>query len=599
MTGATALLAVSFGAGCSEEEQRRIERLAPQALQRVTGEETRRKSIPGGFLLLAGLGDGCRSNREWEPTCGSAVVLSRGPRTTSGQTLTEGEISRRLARMDLGDVAPPFAACSVSRQREFVAATDAVGLRHVYWVQHEGWAAVSTSGLALSSLTSSRLDEGAIASFALLGHYLGEATPFAGVAVLPPGAIVRLVDGGAEVYRSPPPSLPKKQLDRHRAVSEGVDVVRGLMAACLGAYPDPLLELSGGLDSRMLLAGIPPRERRGLRAATVGPSGTADHRIAAALSRQCGITHAVVQQDEMLTLEARTIADLAEVAALSRDCSGNPAALAVLTWQEGQLDQGPRLSGQNGEFARGFYYPGQRPHPRVREELVTNLTGWRLFTNEAADADIFAEGFLEDMRKATVGVLQRTFASYDTDWLSATDEFYLRERMRRWVGPTYSSACTRRVLQAPFFHPDYLRWARSCLPTDKRGSLVFVEVLSLLAPDLAAAPLDSGLPPRAMVSPSPLDRLKDVGTTLRKLSRKVDQRVRGRGRPARGAAFVADRVQEAWEHQTGALQSLSDLPWVDARIIDEVANGRRRLDPASVGLLLNLELACRVHRELQ
>src|SRR5690606_28970946 len=149
-----------------------------------------------------------------------------------------------------------------------------------------------------------------------------------------------------------------------------------------------------GLDSRMVLAAIPAGMRRGMLAVTVGPEHGDDQRIAAQLARRYGLDHRRVTHEGLIGLEPEQSLQLACAAAAARDCTGNPTALAVLDWQERSFEQRPRLTGQNGEFARGFYYAGQRAHAATTERLVDALARWRAFTNDAVDASLFVPGFL-------------------------------------------------------------------------------------------------------------------------------------------------------------------------------------------------------------
>lgn len=594
MTPQKTLLALSWSAARVPVAGRReLADSAARTIRRLTGVEAAvRADLEDGLVLVTE-----RSERDRAPADGLVVTLSLGARTLDGRLLDAAALGARLAAGSVADVAPPFAACAVTDPPgTVVAATDSAGLRHVYHVQRPGWAAVSTSSLLLAVLAGAGFDEEAIGTSSLIGNYLGERTPFDGVGVLPAGALAKLSAGTVDVLRTPPAVAPGGSLGRADAVAGGVGVVRDLVAACLRAYPEPLIELSGGLDSRMVLAAIPRERRPGLRAVTIGPAGSADQRIAARIAALEGLRHEAVTLDAIGALAPAALAALVTSASLTRDCTGNPLALAVLDWQERALDQGPRLTGQNGEFARGFYYAGQRAHPAATGDLVDRLARWRLFVNEAADPALFTPGFLEDVRSSALRGLRREFASYPGDWLAATDEFYVRERMRRWVGISYSWACTRRVVQSPFFHPAYLEWARACAPADRRGSRVFAEVLTALDPGLAALPLDGGRTPGAIATPTRADRLAGARTTVRKVVRKVDQRLRGTGRPASGAALVGSRVQAAWAAREGALEAVARLPFLDAVTVEQVARGARPVNPASVALLVNLDAALRAAR---
>ena len=112
--------------------------------------------------------------------------------------------------------------------------------------------------------------------------------------------------------------------------------------------------------------------------------------------------------------------------AVRDDCSANPVSHGVLDWVEDHLGTRPRIHGAGGETARGFYYLGQRQHPRVSPRLVGRLARWRLLTNEAVDAACLGADLAPLVRRTALTEVERVLLSYQGDWLTATDEFYTR-----------------------------------------------------------------------------------------------------------------------------------------------------------------------------
>jgi hypothetical protein len=161
---------------------------------------------------------------------------------------------------------------------------------------------------------------------------------------------------------------------------------------------------------------------------------------------------------------------LADTAGRRRDYSGNCVSLGVLDWVEPRAGTQARFSGQNGELARGFYYPFQPASPRTTGTLARALVRWRLMANERASGGLFtAEATAAGVRRAiqtTVALLERPGG----DWLTATDVLYLDWRMQRWVGTDWSAAEQTRPILAPFFHAPYIEWALGAPPRAKRAS---------------------------------------------------------------------------------------------------------------------------------
>ena len=161
-------------------------------------------------------------------------------------------------------------------------------------------------------------------------------------------------------------------------------ILRSWQSRYLEDHPDTVLQLTGGHDSRILLGAIPPEQRRGIRALTLGEETHPDVVIAAELARRYGLRHETHRLDEFVPTPAEAHA-LALAAARALEYQASPMALAPLLLVEAHLDQGHRLSGLGGEVARGFYYAGQPANAQTSPRLVERLAEWRIFANEAVE----------------------------------------------------------------------------------------------------------------------------------------------------------------------------------------------------------------------
>lgn len=292
------------------------------------------------------------------PGAGFTVLLARLPRGVLGAAELgallpdpgQGAlVADPAATRAMSGLTPPFAVvCCAGPDRPVLAATDQLGYRHLYWCQGEGWAAMGTSSLALAYLAAARLDEEALAVHGQLGFHLGCATPFAGVRKLGPGGLCALVAGTARLgqYASPgPPSPPPPQAPSSQ-VLEGLarstaGLLRDVGRGYLDQHPDLVLQLSGGLDSRIQLAAIPRPLRAGIRAVTLDEADSPDTVIARELAEGSGLKHEVLSLDSLADLGPAQAYQLVRRAAIRHDCSGDPITLAVLDWAEQRLDKGP------------------------------------------------------------------------------------------------------------------------------------------------------------------------------------------------------------------------------------------------------------------
>jgi asparagine synthase (glutamine-hydrolysing) len=530
--------------------------------------------------------------------CGFAALLSRLPEDgplaaelgrafacARSQPLDVGTAAGRLLR----GMTPPFAVvtCTGPHQPVF-AATDLMGCRHLYWYQGDRWAGVSTSLLALARCAGAAPDWEALAIRSTLGFHLGTSSPFAEIRKLGPGGACALEGGrvGISQYSDP---RPEPSAAAHSSAGLVRPLVRFLREQG-ERYADlkPVIELSGGLDSRVLLASIPETRRSGLRAVTLNQPGAKDGQIARQLAAATGLDHCLVPMTEIGDLTPAGAWALVRAAAARDDCSSNPVSHAVLDWAEEHIGTDPRIHGAGGEIARGFYYLGQRQHARATPALSARLARWRLMTNEAVDAACLGNGLARWGRATTARAVEEVLSGYGCDWLRSTDEFYTWERVVRWAGLRLSASSTERTVLSPLLAPEFVAVARACPPTLKRNSRFMAMILSELDPDLARMPLDTGYIPARLAAPAVLARARSYPVTGKKVVRKVGQRIARRGRPGVGAPVLNRLVVEHWRQEPGVLAGVAATGLADDAWIGRMLAGACEPDPATVGYLANL-----------
>jgi asparagine synthase (glutamine-hydrolysing) len=388
------------------------------------------------------------------------------------------------------------------------------------------------------------------------------------------------------------PDLAPMGLDE--AVRRHASRLRATVEGFLDTHPGTVLELSGGLDSRMVLAAIPPARRGEVRALTLTHPGSADAPVAAALAARSGMAHQVIDLSAMANIEPHEAYQAAMDAALRLDGQGSPLGVAALDWVERQVEAAPRLSGHGGELARGAYYM-QRQHPQVRPELVDRLARWWVLSNPVPDKVLTPE-FAAESRLRISGQLREIFASYQTDWLSATDEFYLRERLHRWAGLTMTDAVMSRVVANPLLDPNVLALARTVPPEHRAGSRYAARVLDWLDPDLAWLRLGSGLRPIVLSRRFTLARRLGENTVRGfavKAAGKVWRRLLHTGHPAVGIPLLAGAVTTHLREHPDLMAPVASTGLVSDEWLSAYLSGRTSATPATLDLLLNLVVASR------
>jgi asparagine synthase (glutamine-hydrolysing) len=532
-----------------------------------------------------------------DPVHGFTARLTRSVRSRSGDVP-----AKALAAM-LGDggsidgeglaaILPPFAAAHrAGPGRPVVLCGDWLGMRQLYWWQGAGVAAVSTSALALAALSGAQLDPATAGMQSLLGHQVGTNTLFSGVNKLAAGSAAVLRDGAVHVHRYLGPAFQESPIPLSNVVDEMAAILREIHSNYVSDHPHTVLQLTGGQDSRVLLCAIPPQARTGLPAMTLGVQGSADVRIAARLSAMCGLDHRVHWLDEQPPVSAADAHRMAVDAAIALDCMASPLALAPLVLAESALDQGHRFSGAGGETARGFYYPGQPHHTKTAPPLVSRLADWRLFINEAVDSGALT---IDNAKTHAMEQLQAQFSEYSQNWLRATDEFYLFNRVQRWAGAHGTPAAVQRFFVNPMLDRRFIELALAVTPDEKRNAHLMGRLMSHLDPKLASVPLDSGLVPAKLGRQGLATRMAVAQVTARKAAGKIQQRL-GRIRKAQlGAQELAGLVVAHWRAEPNTVDPLRRSGLVNTQWLDELLDARRETRAATVAFLVNLLVACEV-----
>ncbi|GGR51518.1 hypothetical protein GCM10010168_82970 [Actinoplanes ianthinogenes] len=530
-----------------------------------------------------------------EPVGGAfTVLIGKAARTRGGDVSTEalGALLREGTKVDgarLAALVPPFAAAH-SDGSAVVVATDWLGFQQLFWWQGDGVAAVSTSARALAALAGAGPDRQALAVQSLVGWQVGLRTVFAGVHKVPAGCLAVLEDGQVALHRYVEESLavdgPAPGIEE--AVAEQAELMIEFHEAYLRDHPESVLQLTGGQDTRVLLAAIRPGARQGLAALTLDVHGGTDSRFATRLADMTGMKLHVHWMDDGPEVTPAQAHELAVRAARDLDCMASPLALAPLLRAEAQLEQGHRLSGLGGETCRGFYYFGQPSGATTGPKLIEKLATWRLYANEAVETDALAPDFAGSARASALELITESFDGYPADWLAATDHFYLYQRMQRWSGAHGSVAAANRHFVNPMFDRRFIQLAHAVKPEEKRNGLLTGRLISLLDPALAAVPLDSGLIPNRLGKPGLAARTAAYRVTAHKAARKIRQKLRGQGRPQLGAAETAALVVTHWRAEPEVVAPLRATGLVRDAWLDDVLAGRATPEPATVAFLINL-----------
>lgn len=179
--------------------------------------------------------------------------------------------------------------------------SDRYGLRHLFWTTHAGglaWASEVKAMLGLQGF-GPRVDRGAVEDFFDVGHLTGDRTWFEGVELLPSGTVLTWDDGVRAVSRRrywwwDDIKPLEGEVDEDELAHELGRLFRDSVERRARTGGRAGLTLSGGLDSRAILAAL-PEDAGPVHAVTFGKKGCDDVRIAAQAARVGGAQHHVAE----------------------------------------------------------------------------------------------------------------------------------------------------------------------------------------------------------------------------------------------------------------------------------------------------------------
>ena len=573
------ILALSFASGLAPAARERLTRRSKRALEMLCDAAPRLSHAEADLLVFEAGEEAPRhiaDDGAFACSFGVGGTDWRRERACAGAALLDGV--RAHGAVAVGDYVPPFAALFRRRREAPVeAATDACGILHAYVTQGSGFAACSSSCLALGALLDDGLDLEALAAYAQLGMYPGTRTPLAGVRRLLPGESCALSAGALRVTTwADAPLREPAFASFDDAVAAGAEALQAALRACSAAHPRLGISLSGGFDSRLALAALAPERRAQLEVFCIDAPGKEDAAIVRQLAAQCGFAPTFVALDAFPREQAVA---LAIAAARRRDYCANPLSTAVLEWAETTLPNTPRLHGQNGEFLHGhFYWLDAKGGGVTREKVAALMRSSPFIGGTAVSPQVLAPDFRTPIEESLCDEIHAWLLATGLSSHDALDELYLSHRMATWVGVELSRTSMRRIDLSPFFDPRVLAFARRAAPRDKRGSKLAAAVLEAFDPALAALPLEGQRPSPAALWRGDAATINTVAPAVR----------RGSGGPVGAAAVRAELLRDA-DTAGLSLARAAALPLFEERALDGALRVDSPLDLVTLGFVLDVE----------
>jgi asparagine synthase (glutamine-hydrolysing) len=483
------------------------------------------------------------------------------------------------------------------RSREVVVITDLVGSCHCFAREWEGGVALSGSSLLLAGLAECRPDPVACQEFLRTGVIYEQRTIHREVRKLGPAAVYRFRGGTrtAEQRYWRITDVTPESLDGPAAVSALGEALAEVARKVATAFPRPVCDLTGGYDSRAVVAMF---RTAGVPFATVvaGPPDSRDVTVAGALARLADLPHLHVPPEPP---SLPRIKDALRLTDGEFDLVKYARILAIHERLAETCDIS--LNGSLGEVARGYWWELLFPRAGRRLPLDAATVARRRFAALPSDPSLFPPGQRLDLAAHFADVIGRTNAGLSgLPNTLQVDNVYLMLRMQRWQGRIASSTNQLWPCLQPFLCRSVLEAVLRAATQLRRRGLLIRQLLARYQPELAAWPLEQGYPALPFTWRTAYRFAPLLRSWAAKALGKLRSRLRGTGAagaapgslPQRLQLWADEEVRELLNPATMRLGRLLDPP--------AVADFLRRSREPGFGFdgqwarLLSLEYALRV-----
>jgi asparagine synthase (glutamine-hydrolysing) len=292
------------------------------------------------------------------------------------------------------------------REQKSVLFNDRYGLNRMYYHTSANGFSFSSEAKSLLAILpqARRIDEQGLAEFLSLGCVLQDRTIFTGISLLPAGSQWTFYRSGRverRRYFNPESWEQQESLDAHTYVQRLTEVFARVAPRYIWTAERAALSLTGGLDSRMILAWANPPPHS-LPCYTFGGPyrDCADVRIARKLAEICRQPHTTISIEHDFFADFPSLAERAVY--LSDGTMDVSGAVELYVNQQARAIAPVRITGNYGsEILRSNVAFGPRPFDRS------------MFTNEFAER---LEGATETYRSEATGKRLSFIAFKQVPW---------------------------------------------------------------------------------------------------------------------------------------------------------------------------------------
>jgi len=249
---------------------------------------------------------------------------------------------------------------------------------------------------------------------------------------------------------------------------------------------EPLVSLSGGFDSRVLLASVLAAGARPTLL-TMGYPDSSDRIIASQIAHSLGLDHRIVELDPRDYLDAGPL-----VTSITGGVKTSAHWHSYLYPRAAADITGPHLVGSNGEFARTFYVNHGPPSRLLDRTAYPGLYCQWVARIARRIRTASRLGLIPESRFRAVGRAAGRVAhlsGHATHVLDALDRFYSTQRVRHFIGNGLALYAASGRPRSPFLDWRWIEAAAALPREDKLEARHHRDLLHRLYPALSRFPL--------------------------------------------------------------------------------------------------------------
>jgi len=374
------------------------------------------------------------------------------------------------------------------KQRRIMVANDRYGFRPLYYAISAGKILFASEVKAIleDNAFKKELDDRTIADFFAFGEILGNKTFFNGIETLPPASVLTYDGEGISIeqywdfhYQ------PDYGLSENAIVEQLVQTIKKAVNIRMTDNLRYGVFLSGGLDSRVVLAAIDKSERHRVTALTFGVPGCDEIKVAQMVAKKAGIDHLVIDLDpDELVAYAEKVVDLSD-GMDAINVAFIPYAIARAGEQVDVSFKGLALDLTLG----GSFLDQSILKAESDGELVKIWCEKMAFFSPTMMARLFVPDYHNKIKKMPLNslaeALQNVMAEHPAD---KSDYFFLRNHVRRFT--ILGSVIGRNKAEEamPTFDNEFIEVMSKIPPELRFNYHIYRKFLMKLAPELAAIP---------------------------------------------------------------------------------------------------------------